>query len=107
MDAETRAEFARRDKANMWLGGVALTVALSFGSCAIERAFTASAQVMQATAKNGEQDAELGKARETREQVVSIAERVKSVESTAGEIKAEVREQRAILEEIRREVRKQ
>lgn len=106
MDAETRVEFERRDKLNMWLGGLALSVSVTFGSCALERAFTAHAQVASmearqtnASAKDQEHDAAIEKAAETRERVIRIEGKVEGIVGTLAD-------QQRILEEIRREVRK-
>ena len=106
MDAETRVEFERRDKLNMWLGGLALSVSVTFGSCALERAFTAHAQVASmeerqtnAAAKDQEHDAAIEKATETRERVIRIEGKVEGIVGTLAD-------QQRILEEIRREVRK-
>jgi len=113
MDAEVQREFERRDKLNMWLGGLALTVSLTFGTCAIERAFTAQAQVQDTVSKNGEQDRMierntglLGKAQETREKVIEIDARLRNIENDVGELKTGQQRQQAILEEIRREVKR-
>lgn len=106
MDDDTRRAFERRDKIGMWLGGLALSVSLTFGSCALERAFTANAEVALAETKNREQDQALDRGRETREKVIEIEQRIRAVESGLGEIKDGQKEQRVILDEIRREVRK-
>lgn len=107
MDADVAAEFERLEGRITWAAKIAVTIALSIAVPVTGGAIVVYAQVNHAAAKNGEQDAAIEKGRETREKVVEIDQRVRGIEGAVGEVKSEQREQRQILEEIRREVRKQ
>lgn len=107
MEPDVRDEFTRLEGSIAWAVKVALGAALTLAVPIGTGAVVIYAQVQQAATKNGEQDAAIHKGQETREKVVEIDQRVRGIEGSLGDVKVEQREQRQILEEIRREVRKQ
>lgn len=104
MDPDVAAEFERLEGRISWAAKIAVSIALAVAVPVTGGAIVVYAQVNHAAAKNGEQDAAIEKGQQTREKVVEIEQRVRGIEGSVGEVKAEQREQRQILEEIRARV---
>ena len=106
MDADVAEEFARLEGRISWAAKLAVTIGLAVAVPVTGGAIVVYAQVNQAAVKNGDQDAEISRNREAREKVLVIEQRLKGIEESVIDLKDGQKEQRSVLEEIRRDVKR-
>ena len=106
MDADVQAEFDRMEsritkaaKVVIWIG-LAIAVPVSGGAIVVY------AQVGQVTRDAADHDKSIEKLNGTRDKVLQIEPRLEAIEKSVGQVQVEQKQQRDILEEIRREVKK-
>lgn len=106
MEAEVREEFERLEGRITWAAKVAIGIGLAVAIPVSTGAIVVYAQTNKSVSENQRQDKDIEKLNGTRDKVLQIEPRLESIEKAVGAVQDEQRQQRSILEEIRREVRK-